>query len=298
MKFSIVTPSYNMETWISRTIESIVTQEGDFELEYILADGNSTDRTVALFEEYRARIERKELPVRCRQITMKSFSEKDSGTFDAINKGFACATGDVYTWADADNTYTPGALEAVRKTFDTFPDIAWVHGVSGAMNNRWEETASGTCRLYREKWLREGVYGMESYPVAQNGCFWRAALWKKVGPIPTELRVAGDYWLWQRMARHASMWSLDVNLGTFMRRPGQLHTQGGYRAEQWSVRPKRSLAAWQARIFFTPQSRAPKFLQPFFLWLYSVLYIHGEKPEYIAFENGVPKVVRARSFIC
>jgi len=36
MKFSIVTPTYNMERWIAETIESVLSQEGDFEIEYII----------------------------------------------------------------------------------------------------------------------------------------------------------------------------------------------------------------------------------------------------------------------
>ena len=48
MKFSIITPAYNMERWISKTIKSVLTQEGDFEIEYILADGGSTDNTVKI----------------------------------------------------------------------------------------------------------------------------------------------------------------------------------------------------------------------------------------------------------
>lgn len=298
MKFSIVTPSFNMDRYIAKTIESVISQAGDFEIEYILADGGSSDKTVEIFNSYREQVESGAWPVHCKKITMVSFSEKDKGTFDAINKGFARATGEMFTWADADNTYLPGAFDAVAKTCAAFPEIQWVIGVSGAMDEHWNETAKGTCRIYHQKWLQLGVYGMESYPVAQTGCFWSAELWKKSGPIPTDFRVAGDYWIWIQMAKHAPLWSIDFNMGNFMRRPGQLHAQGGYRAEQLKTRPTRPLQAWKPRLFFTPQSRSPRFMQPFFLWLYPLIYMFPKRATYISFTQGVPTKLPARSFIC
>ena len=46
MKFSIITPVYNGEKYITETIESVLSQEGDFEIEYIIQDGGSTDQTI------------------------------------------------------------------------------------------------------------------------------------------------------------------------------------------------------------------------------------------------------------
>jgi glycosyltransferase involved in cell wall biosynthesis len=285
MKFSIVTPSFNMERFIEKTIESIVSQEGDFEIEYILADGASTDTTVSIFENYRTQIENGTFQIRCKGITMKSLSEKDNGTFDAINKGFALATGDLLTWADADNTFLPGAFEILRKSFEAKPDMQWIVAIGDTMDDNWRTTGRGVCQLYRQDWLRLGVYGREAYMVVQNGCVWRTSLSEKVGPIPTTYKVAGDYWFWMHMAQYAAPIPLEAHISSFMRREGQLHLDGRYQKEQRAIRPHRPLRAWIPRLFFWPYYHFPLFMRPMFEALYPVLFWSYPR-NYLVVEDG------------
>lgn len=298
MKFSIVAPTRNMEPWIGQAIESVLVQEGNFEIEYILQDGASSDATVHIFKEYQHKLKQGKIPVQCRGITMKCFSEKDESTFDAINKGFKHATGDIYTWADGDNTYEPGALSILAKTFETFSDVMWVHGITNGMNEQWEKTSHGVCRIFRQDWLRLGIYSQEAYPTAQNGMFWRKQLWDRVAPIPKEFCVSGDYWLWMHMAEHAPLWPLKASIGNYMRRDGQLHTVGGYKEEQWRIRPKRSVAAWKARLFFSPQSRLGPRFENFFFWLYPRIFMRNEQSLYIDIVHGTPMKKKAKTYVC
>jgi len=298
MKFSIVAPVYNMEPWIAKAIESVLMQEGDFEIEYIMQDGASKDKTVEIFNGYKTKIDSGDIKIRCNGIQMKSFSEKDSGTFDAINKGFKHATGDIYTWADGDNTYDPGALNAIAETFKSFPEIQWVHAVTDVINDKWEKVANGQCRIYRQDWLALGIYSKEAYPTAQNGIFWRKELWKKVQPIPSTYRVSGDYWLWIQMAQHAPMWTINITIGNFMRREGQLHTSKSFKTERLQARPRRSLTAWKVRLFFSLQSRLGISFEKFFIWLYPILFVRDPRPEYITMVDGVPTKKSANSYVC
>ena len=52
MKISIITAVFNGEKFIRKTVESILSQKGDFELEYIVFDGQSTDHTLEILKEY------------------------------------------------------------------------------------------------------------------------------------------------------------------------------------------------------------------------------------------------------
>ncbi len=299
MKFSIITPSFNMERWISETIESVLAQEGDFEIEYILADGGSRDKTVDIFEDYRIRLERGEIPLKCKGIIMRGFSEKDKGTSDAINKGFARATGDIYTWVDADNNYAPGAFAGIAKIFSTFPDVQWVKGYSGTMTEEGNLLNVRQTYLYRQDWMRDGVYGLESYHVNADTVFWTAELWKKVGPLNPEYRCAGEQRLWNDMAKYVPLWSANLYISTYRKRGGSLSKNiTRCKEEKWRARGgKRSLKAWQAKLFFTPQSRLYPYGEKFFLWLYPLLFMRGKKQEFIDFENGVPTKKPAKTFI-
>ncbi|HYF13259.1 MAG TPA: glycosyltransferase [Candidatus Paceibacterota bacterium] len=300
MKFSIVSPSYNTENWIAETIESLLSQEGDFEIEYILQDGGSTDNTVKIFEEYRARLESGTWPVKCKGITMQSYSEKDKGTFDAINKGFARATGDIYTWLDADNDYVPGALQGIANIFKTFPDIEWVKGYSSTMSEEGEVLYTKLSYLYRQDWLEHGVYGLESYHVNADTVFWTAELWKKAGPLPSDYRCAGEQQLWNRMAKYTPLWAAKLYISKYRKRAGSLSKNiARCKEEKWRARDnKRSFKAWQARLFFAPQSRLYPRGEKFFVWLYPLLFMRGNKKmQYIDFENGRPVKRKAKSFI-
>lgn len=84
MKISLVTASFNSSSIIRDTIESVLSQTYQ-DIEYIIIDGLSKDGTVEIIKEYEPLFEGK----------MIWISEKDKGIYDAMNKGFRKATGDV-----------------------------------------------------------------------------------------------------------------------------------------------------------------------------------------------------------
>ena len=101
MLFSIITPNYNGAAFLEQTIDSILAQKQDVELEYIVVDGGSTDGSLDIIDRYADSI------THC-------IIEKDSGPADAINKGLRLATGDVVAWLNSDDLYFPGTLARVR----------------------------------------------------------------------------------------------------------------------------------------------------------------------------------------
>lgn len=298
MKFSIITPAFNMEKWIARTIETVLSQRGDFSIEYIIVDNASKDTTERIANEYAEKIKNKTYPIKCNDITMRVVTQKKPGMYEAINNGFELATGDVYAWINADDTYKQGAFQAMATAFATFPEIQWIKGITDTNNESWQTTRTGSCRVYRQDWIQKGIYGQEAYFIEQDSCFWRASLWKRGGPIPKEYRSAGDYWLWISFAQYAPLWSLNVSISSFMKREGQISKNiSKYKSEQKHARSHCPISALPMRIFFSFWSRlgSPKD-KIIFNTLYSLLFM--SKPfAYIAIENKTAVKKTARSFI-
>ena len=124
MRISVVTPSYNQAAFVERAIGSVLSQTGDFELEYIVMDGGSTDGTVEILRHYDDRL--------------TWLSEKDKGQSDAINKAFKLTTGEIIGWLNSDDYYAPGALAATARCRQTHPDsVAWA-GVTQEISSAGE----------------------------------------------------------------------------------------------------------------------------------------------------------------
>jgi glycosyltransferase involved in cell wall biosynthesis len=83
-KITIITPTFNQGNYIEESILSVLNQNYP-NLEYIIIDGGSTDETVSIIKKYEEKID-------------FWLSEPDAGQTDAINKGFAKATGEIINW--------------------------------------------------------------------------------------------------------------------------------------------------------------------------------------------------------
>jgi glycosyltransferase involved in cell wall biosynthesis len=98
-KITIVTPSYNQGQFLEQTIRSVLLQNYP-NLEYIVMDGGSTDNSGEILEKYS-------------KFLTHWRSEKDAGQSDAINKGIALGTGDLFVWLNSDDYYLPDFLRRV-----------------------------------------------------------------------------------------------------------------------------------------------------------------------------------------
>lgn len=252
MKFSIVTPVYNGEKYIAETIESVLSQKGDFEIEYFIADGASTDGTVEIIKLYTDRVNAGQYPICCKKVTLQYFSEKDRGMYDAIEKGFTSTTGDVMAYINADDKYLSGAFAAVAAILVQYPDIGWVKGINTTSDEKGAIIAQGSCFLYRQDWLQKGIYGRNAYFVQQDSVFWKRSLWEKACPEISFFRFAGDYALWTTFAAHTPLWSFNKRVSVFRERVGQLSgtMEWPYRQEQENIAPHNFFLEKRVMSFF------------------------------------------------
>lgn len=208
MKISIITPVYNGEKFLRRTMDSIHSQKGNFELEHIVCDGQSTDGTLEILKEYPA---------------AQVISRKDGGPFNAINYGMNLAGGDIGAWLNADDLYRPGALVAVADYFEKHPKCQWLYGDCPIIDQDEREIRK-PITLYKE--LIGGIYSRnvllcENF-INQPATFWRMDLWRKLGGLNSIYKAAWDYELWLKMSALAPAKHLRRDLAAFRRHDGSI----------------------------------------------------------------------------
>ena len=112
IKFTVITVCYNASATIRETIASVLGQTYP-ELEYIVVDGKSTDGTVEVLESIG-------------DARMTFISEKDTGIYNAMNKGLNMASGDYLIFLGADDTFfDQGVLERVAAKLTGHSDVVY-----------------------------------------------------------------------------------------------------------------------------------------------------------------------------
>lgn len=109
---SIITVVFNGGKYLEETIQSVIKQSYD-NVEYIIIDGGSTDGTLDIIKKYEAQID-------------YWVSEKDTGIYDAMNKGLQLSCGKVVGIINADDYYMNDAIDTSIKTLlDTDADYTF-----------------------------------------------------------------------------------------------------------------------------------------------------------------------------
>ncbi|HML91679.1 glycosyltransferase family 2 protein [Methyloceanibacter sp.] len=193
---SIITPSYNQVAFVEKMLKSIV-EQSVVPLEHIIFDGGSTDGTLDILQDFAGQHAFARLHV-----------GEDQGQIDAINRGFALATGDVVTWLNTDDWYAaPDVLARVLETFDANPEIDIVYG----RGNFVDEHGA----LLREAFINTQSHRLRERFIVSNGIlqpslFMRRSFAAELGPLNERFGYCFDFEYWIRAAMHgASFFFLD-----------------------------------------------------------------------------------------
>jgi glycosyltransferase involved in cell wall biosynthesis len=203
MKFSIVTPSLNQAEYLCLARDSVFSQAGDFEIEWLVVDGGSTDATRTVLEGLE-------------DSRVRWISEPDDGQSDAFNKGEQMATGDVIGWLNSDDLYLPGAFAAVAEAMAAEPARGWLVGNCRVVDREGQEIRRFVSRHRRRALQRYSQRRLlRQNFIAYNGVFWRRGLLPEIGPVDVSLEYAMDYDRWLRLARTGDPICLDTELAVF-----------------------------------------------------------------------------------
>ena len=202
MRVSVVTPSFNQRPFLEQTLRSVLSQQGDFDLQHLVFDAQSTDGSVELLKS----IDDPRLNWR---------SEKDEGQADAINQAIAVADGDVIGWLNSDDLYVPGALAAVTDAFSD-PAVKWVVGRYQIIDEN-NTVIRQSIVSYKNRSLDRYSYRklLRENFIAQPAVFWRRDFGQSVGRLDPSLHYTMDYDLWLRMGRASPPKILSQTLAQF-----------------------------------------------------------------------------------
>ena len=217
-KISIVTPTYNSVAFLEATIQTILNQNYP-NLEYIIIDGGSSDGTVEIIERYAEHLS-------------YWISEPDNGMYDAIQKGFDRATGDIMGWLNSDDLHFEWTLELIARLFTQFEQVDWLTSniIFGMDEEGMPLYTSQVPGYSREAYMTGEHLPTESRQFAveyilQESTFWRRSLWEKSGAaLDTSMKYAGDSELWFRFFEHATLYDVSAPLGRFRVHGSQITT--------------------------------------------------------------------------
>ncbi len=202
MKFSIITPVYNGERFISEAIESAINQN-HIDWEMLIINNGSTDNTVKAISKYVEKDSRMKL-INCNYNSGSPARPR--------NLGLKEVKGEFVAFLDADDVFLPGKLAAVEQYFTDHPDIDCVcHGERHIKNNIViREDYYGPHTTYEGLFFRGNSLSTSAI-VMKRSCV------EKVGFFSEAKEFSGfeDYDYWLRLAKVCRIGYLRKILGTY-----------------------------------------------------------------------------------
>ena len=195
LTFSIITPSFRNSKWLKLCIASVADQQG-VQLEHIVQDSCSDDGT----QDW--------LPQDSR---VQAFIEKDQGMYDAVNRGYRRATGDILAYLNCDEQYLPGALKTVREFFEANPHVEVL--LAGSIVT----DGDGEYMCHRHSMTPHPLHMQFRFPMLTSSIFIRRQVISERGIFfDTKWRDLGDFhWVLALMKNNVPMAVSDAFTSVF-----------------------------------------------------------------------------------
>jgi len=182
LKISLITVCFNAESTINQCIQSVFSQNYK-NIEYIIADGGSTDNTIHIISQYKDKI----------NIFL---SEPDAGIYDAMNKGIKLAGGDIIGMLNADDSFADdNILSMVAEAFKQ-SNARIIYGDLNFVNSQ-----GAVVRKWRSGQYSHGMFNWGWMPPHPT-FYCNRELFHQFGFYSLEYGTAADYELMLRFMHH------------------------------------------------------------------------------------------------
>ena len=222
MKITLITACYNSAATIRTAIDSVLSQKG-VDVEYIVVDGGSTDRTVEIVEEF----SHKEHKGHKEIFDFKWISELDKGMYDAINKGIKMATGDVIGILNADDVLaSDDTLAHIAQAFGervecVYADIRFVKQGESVEALRAAKTVRYCSAAKWKPWMFRFA-AMVPHP----SFYVRREFFERLGGYSLDYRICADFELELRYLYLAKLKAVYLPECVIVMRMGGMSTAG------------------------------------------------------------------------
>ena len=248
---SIVTPVFNMASYVEETIQSVLSQDYP-RIEYIVMDGASTDGTMDVVKKYEGRL--------------RVHSAPDGGAADAVNCGYRMSNGSVFAYLNADDTYLPGAISSAVRHLAANPDAGGVYGEAN-----WVADDGTVLGRYPTHSFDPVHFARECY-ICQAASFVRREAFERSGLLDARLHYTFDYDFWIRMSKYYRLHRIGEFLAT-----SRMHSSNKTLGERGKVL-KETASLLQAHFSYVP-----------FSWVYAyACYLVDKRDQF--FEPLVPSI--------
>lgn len=216
-KISIITVTKNSKKYIKDTIDSVINQyinkeNLNFELEYIIHDGNSTDGTLEIIKSY---------SIKYNFIKFSSF--EDTGLFDGLAHCLPLVTGNLVAYINSGDLYHINSFQLISDLFTKNKNINWLTGSKFFYNENSEIIDFYKPYLYRKNLIKSGVYGKYLPFIQQESTFWRSDLNKLIDlEYLRTLKLSGDYFIWFSFSFKEELYIINSFLSGFKFHSNQL----------------------------------------------------------------------------
>jgi glycosyltransferase involved in cell wall biosynthesis len=208
-KVFVVTPSFHQGRFLRATIESVLRQDYP-NLDYFVADGGSTDDSVAILQSYGARV--------------RWVSGPDGGQAAAIAGAWRSTGAEIVAWLNSDDTWLPGAVRTAVDWLLRHPEHAMVYGNACYTDADGRETGPYPTRPFDRDRLRGECF------ICQPAAFVRREVFRVIDLPDPALRYCMDYDLWIRLSERFAVGHLDRYLAT-----SRMHAQNKTLGERDAV---------------------------------------------------------------
>lgn len=204
---SIITPVYNGDRFIESCIKNVIEQNCS-DVEHIIVDGGSTDRTLKIIKRYASRYPH-----------IRWFSGKDRGQSDAMNKGVAAAKGTILSFLNVDDFYEPNTLNRVLELFKDLPEPSLLVGNCNVWGDEGKILEVNKPDKLTLSELLMGPH-VNQYPLNPSAYFYHKSLHQRIGLYKVDEHYAMDIDFLFRAVQAATVHYKDETWGNYRKIEG------------------------------------------------------------------------------